>query len=132
MVHAGCLFNIYGISYSWLRWEENEKDSDKRVFTNEEVAVEEPSVEETEIIEEYKEENVSTDREAEVTKTSLLKAVFSNKRVKEEVSWKLHCVKGETSYEQIAAKYNVNLSKLISINKNEELSEGKLIFLPLD
>lgn len=65
-------------------------------------------------------------------KKSLLKSVFSSRKAKEEVSWKLHCVKNETTYEEIAAKYNVNLNKLISINKNEKIEEGKLIFLPME
>lgn len=64
-------------------------------------------------------------------KKSLIKKVFSNKRIKEEVSWKLHCVKEETSYEQIALKYNININDLININKNEKIEKGKLIFLPL-
>ena len=116
--------------------EEIEKEDSKRVYTSEEVKVEEEITFKEEIKEaieeEYKEETAYTVKEVETPRTSLLKAVFSNKRIKEEVSWKLHCVKGETSYEQIAAKYNVNLNKLISINKNEELSEGKLIFLPIE
>lgn len=65
-------------------------------------------------------------------KKSLLKSVFANKRTKEEVSWKLHCVKNETTYEEIATKYNVSLNKLIQLNKNEDLKEGKLIFLPME
>lgn len=82
-------------------------------------------------------ENISIEEdivinEVETPRLSLLKSVFSNKRVKEEVSWKLHCVRGETTYEQIASKYGVNLNKLIKINKNEELEDGKLIFLPLE
>lgn len=70
--------------------------------------------------------------EEKKSKKSLLKSVFSNKRIKEEVSWRLHCVKDETTYEQIANKYDINLNKLIELNKNEKLCEGKLIFLPLD
>jgi LysM repeat protein len=65
-------------------------------------------------------------------KKSLLKSVFSSRKINEEVSWKLHCVKNESTYEEIANKYNINLNKLISINSNEKLVEGKLIFLPLD
>lgn len=65
-------------------------------------------------------------------KKSLLKSVFSSKRIKEEVSWRLHCVKNETTYEEIASKYNININKLKSINNNEKLEAGKLIFLPLD
>ena len=84
----------------------------------------------------YKDEKIEEScisiKENNDSKLSLLKSVFSNKRIKEEVSWKLHCVKGETSYEEIAAKYNVSLNKLVSINKNEELEDGKLIFLPLE
>lgn len=71
-------------------------------------------------------------KESKIVKKSLIKSVFSNRMIREEVSWKLHCVKGESSYEEVANKYNVNLDRLISINNNEPIEEGKLIFLPLD
>ena len=81
-----------------------------------------------------KEENLeeSVDLKEEPEKRSLLKTVFSSKRINEEVSWKLHCVKEEKSYEEIANKYNINIDKLKNINKNESIEEGKLIFIPLD
>lgn len=95
----------------------------------------------------YREENIKSELEeisqendytsdGEITeqkkKKSLLECVFSNRKINEEVSWKLHCVKGESSYEEIANNYKINLNKLISINNGEKLEEGKLIFLPLD
>lgn len=81
-----------------------------------------------------KEENLeeSVDLKEEPEKRSLLKTVFSSKRINEEVSWKLHCVKEEKSYEEIANKYNISIDKLKNINKNESIEEGKLIFIPLD
>ena len=77
-------------------------------------------------------ENKEIVEESNNEKKSLLKSVFSNKRIKEEISWRLHCVKNEKTYEEIANKYDVNLEKLMAINKNEKLEEGKLIFLPLE
>ena len=92
--------------------------------------------EEPESIEDYSHEaffNEEIDIEQPKSlKKSLLKSVFSNRKISEEISWRLHCVKDEKSYEEIAGKYNLNLNKLISINNNENLEEGKLIFLPLD
>ena len=67
-----------------------------------------------------------------IEKKSLLKTVFSSKRINEEVSWKLHCVKTEKSYEEIASKYKVNVAKLKKINNNEAIEIGKLIFIPLE
>lgn len=98
--------------------EKIEEDDEKRVFLDEKIEV--IDSEENKEIVEIKEE-----------KKSLLKSVFSNKRIKEEVSWKLHCVKGEKTYEEIADKYKIDVGTLIAINKNESLVEGKLIFLPL-
>lgn len=76
--------------------------------------------------------HIQEDNYIKSEKKSLLKSVFSNRRINEDVSWKLHCVKNGDSYETIAKKYNLNLNKLISLNNNEKLEEGKLIFLPLD
>jgi len=110
----------------------NEIERDERLINEEPV---EEIILENKLIEEVNEEcygkEIVVEKE-EIVKKSLIKSVFSNKRIKEEISWRLHCVKNETSYEQIANKYGINLNKLISINKNEKLSEGKLIFLPLD
>ena len=76
---------------------------------------------------------VYTDEKIEkVEKKSLLKTVFSSKRINEEVAWKLHCIKEEKSYEEIASKYKVNSDKLKKMNNNQPLEEGKLIFIPLD
>lgn len=97
---------------------------------------------EAEKIEEY--ENIKEDNLVEETqildqikslkpeKKSLLKSIFASRKISEEVSWKLHCVKNGDSYENIASKYGVDLKKLISLNNNEKLEEGKLIFLPLN
>lgn len=110
-----------------------ERDDEKE--ENKEIVEEERKLEEQEEIKgdwEYEEEERENIHENKEMKKSLLKSVFSSKRIKEEVSWKLHCVKNETSYEEIASKYNINLSKLVAINNNEPIGEGKLIFLPLD
>lgn len=111
-------------------------------YLNEEVTVvdekdelEELNEREMKIMNSEEEKIIEIEEEKEIKKDikkSLLKSVFANKRAKEEVSWKLHCVKNETTYEEIAAKYNINLDKLIAINKNEKLKEGKLIFLPME
>ena len=70
--------------------------------------------------------------EKEINKKSLLSYIFSNKKIKEEISWKLHCVKKESTYKEIADKYGVDEKKLISLNDNEKIEEGKLIFIPLN
>jgi hypothetical protein len=81
-------------------------------------------------------ENIIEEEKIEETiniecKKSLLKSVFSNRKINEEISWKLHCVKGEKTYEEIAEKYNVNLKDLISMNNKEPIEDGKLVFLPI-
>lgn len=90
----------------------------------EEEEVEKPKVEKTLIR--------RKDSVAEDAKTSLITQVFGNKRIKEEVSWKLHVVRNETTLEEIANKYQVNLEKLKKLNKIVDIEEGKLIFLPID
>ena len=114
--------------------EENFEDIQEEVEQNSEERFLEDINEEIEVVEEV-EKKLSDNEEIEKKhgdRISLLKSVFSNKVVNGEVFWKLHCVRGEKSYEEIANKYNVDLKKLILINKNEEILEGKLIFLPLD
>ncbi len=115
----------------------SKEEIEKEVYIDEDIKVED---ERDNLKEEDKRSNIEEIESKEITnkqedlketKKSLLKSVFSHKRIKEEVSWKLHCVKEETTYEQIAAKYNISLKELIEINKNEKLEEGKLIFLPL-
>lgn len=109
-----------------------EEDEEKRVYIEldnkeeyieEYIELEEPQIEEEIIVEEEIKEK---------PRKSLLKAVFSNKKINEEVSWVLHCTKKEETYETIASKYNININKLKSINNDEKLEEGKLIFLPLE
>ena len=106
-----------------------EKIEEDRTYVdlNEEIIAEETTDEET-IDEETTDEEIQDDE----PKKSLLKSVFSSKKIKEEVSWVLHCVKSDDTYEKISEKYKVNLNKLKSINNNEVLNEGKLIFLPLE
>lgn len=65
-------------------------------------------------------------------KKSLLKCVFLDKKIKEEISWKLHCVKNESTYKEIAEKYKVEESKIVLLNGNEKIEEGKLIFIPIE
>lgn len=78
------------------------------------------------------EDRLEEDKKEETEKKSLLKSVFSSKKINEEVSWKLHCIKEEKTYEEIASKYNVKVEKLIALNKNDKLEEGRLVFIPLD
>lgn len=124
---------------SFLEEEINENDylESKEIETTncrecfEEQFVEEQNIKDDniEVITELIAENSEKDQRI---KQSLLKSVFSNKRVKEEVSWKLHCVKKESTYEEIAQLYDVNVVELQKINKDEKLIEGKLIFIPLE
>ncbi len=72
------------------------------------------------------------DKVEEDAKTSLITQVFGNKRIKEEVSWKLHVVRNEKTLEEIVNKYQVDLEKLKKLNKIVDIEEGKLIFLPID
>lgn len=78
------------------------------------------------------EDRIEENEKEEIEKKSLLKSVFTSKKINEEVSWKLHCIKEEKTYEEIASKYNVKVEKLVALNKNEKLEEGRLVFIPLD
>lgn len=120
--------------------EENNTDIEQNEILNED-KVEENNIdiEQDEILNEDKEESMMVEieedrniKDEDSVNKGLLKTIFSNKRIKEEVSWKLHCVKEEKSYEEIAKKYDVSVENLKKINKNENLGEGKLIFIPLD
>lgn len=116
-----------------LIFEEEVENDEKEVYISKEVIAND----ERKVKEEYQEKiediKIIKENESETRiRKSLIKSVFSNKRIKEEVFWKLHCVKGEKSYEEIASKYNVDLNELKSINKNEILKDGKLIFLPIE
>lgn len=117
------------IETSFLSFEDSEDVQEKieeedrtYVDLNEEIIAEETIEEET----------IDEEIQDDEPKKSLLKSVFSSKKIKEEVSWVLHCVKSDDTYEKISEKYKVNLNKLKSINNNEVLNEGKLIFLPLE
>lgn len=114
--------------------EEKEVEEDRqKVIEEQDQEIKEDSIEGIKTEEIIEEVNETQKVEEEIIeKKSLLKSVFSNKRIKEEVSWRLHCVKNEKNYEEIAQRYNIDLNKLISINKNEKIEEGKLIFLPLE
>lgn len=127
------------IETTFLTSENNETDIEEEieeqvVYIDEDVLVEDKNIEEhVDEIQEIRNNDETIDLETkQEDKKSLLKSVFSNRKIKGEVSWKIHCVKGETSYEEIANKYNVKLDKLVSLNKNEKLSKGKLIFIPLE
>jgi len=118
-----------------------ENEIEEKEETLKEVLIEERGEEiikeEKDIIEDNNEEQTEEvyeiiDNHVVEEKKSLLKSVFSNKRINEEISWKLHCVKRESSYKEIAEKYNIDVNKLVKINNNETIEEGKLIFLPLD
>lgn len=87
-------------------------------------------IEKTNLLEEM--QMFDDSKSAKIEKKSLLKSVFLSRKINEEVSWKLHCVKAGETYENIAKKYNINLNNLILLNNEEKLEEGKLIFLPLD
>ena len=62
---------------------------------------------------------------------NLLDSVFSKRKFLSEVSWRLHCVRGETTYEEIANIYKVDVEKMKKLNNNEDIMDGKLVFLPL-
>ena len=115
------------IETSFLSFEDNEdvQEEVEEERNNEEI---EDVIEDNLLIE----ETVELDEEENNCKKSLLKSVFSSKKIKEEVSWVLHCTKNGDTYENIAEKYKVDLKKLKTINNNEELKEGKLLFLPIE
>jgi LysM repeat protein len=63
-------------------------------------------------------------------KNSLLHQIFRNKSFKREVSHLFHVVKKDSTYQDIANEYNVDLDLLRKVNKDEEIYIGKLIFIP--
>lgn len=109
-------------------------DLDIQVFDLREDFEEEQEEEQEEVKEPKVEKTLirRIDKVEEVAKTSLITQVFGNKRIKEEVSWKLHVVRNEKTLEEIANKYQIDLEKLKKMNKIVDIEEGKLIFLPID
>ncbi len=61
---------------------------------------------------------------------SLLNQIFKNRVIKKETSYIYHVVRKETTYAQIAQQYNVKEELIKQANKDEEIYEGKLIFIP--
>ena len=57
-------------------------------------------------------------------KKSLIKSVFTNRKINEEISWKIHCCKKDDTYQTIANKYKIEQKKLMSLNNNEKIEEA--------
>ena len=66
----------------------------------------------------------------EKTKYSLISQIFKNRTIKKETSYKLHVVKTQSNYEEIASLYNIDVECLKNANNDEEIYIGKLIFIP--
>ena len=82
------------------------------------------SIEVEEITQEISKEEVRNE------KYSLLSQIFKNRSLKKESAYLLHVVKEESTYEQIASLYNIEVNKIKSANNDEEIYKGKLIFIP--
>lgn len=93
--------------------------------TRESIIEESPTNEESEKIT-YEENNEKMNKQ----NYSLLSQVFKNKNIKKESTYLLHVVKNETSYQEIASLYNIEINKLRSANNDEEIYKDKLIFIP--
>ena len=81
-----------------------------------------------EIIEVHQEDDT-----IELTETkhySLLSQIFKRKTLKTEPTYLLHVVKNETSYEEIASIYGIDINKIKSANKDEQIYKDKLVFIP--
>ena len=87
-------------------------------------------IEEETIIENEDNETILEKTNKETNTTSLLNSIFKNHSLKKETCFLIHVIKDETSYKQIADLYKIDENKIKSINKNEQLYKGKLIFIP--
>jgi len=63
-------------------------------------------------------------------KYSLLNSIFKKRGIKKETCFFIHVIKEETTYEQISDIYKIEVNKIKSVNKDEKLYKGKLIFIP--
>lgn len=63
-------------------------------------------------------------------KYSLLNQVFRNKSLKKETSYFFHVVKNQSTYQDIATQYNIDIDELKNANNNEDIYIGKLIYIP--
>ena len=82
-----------------------------------------------EIIENKEPDSYKKEPEILNEKQSLLSSIFKRK-IKKDSIYLIHVVKEETSYEDIANLYNVDLDLLKRRNPNKEIEKGTLIFIP--
>ena len=82
--------------------------------------------------------NVNTPHEDEIIETlesdlkehsTLMNQLFK-RSIKKTKAYLIHVVKEETSYDEIAQLYNTDIDILKDYNKNKELNNGSLIFIP--
>ena len=98
---------------------------------NENIETDIPNIENDPQIEELIIETNEISNEDNSSK-SLLKQIFRNKDIKKEPSYLFHSIKKETTYQEIASIYGVDIAKLKKINNDEEIYIGKLILIPKD
>ena len=106
--------------------EDNENIID--IENEERIDVIESTIDETDSI--INEEVIYEDNIIKEEHYSLLNQVFRNKSVKKEMSYFFHVVKNESTYEDIANQYNLDLELLKSSNNNDDIYIGKLIYIP--
>ena len=82
-----------------------------------------------EIIENKEPDSYKKEPEILNEKQSLLSSIFK-RNIKKDSIYLIHVVKEETSYEDIANLYNVDLDLLKRSNPNKEIEKGTLIFIP--
>ena len=82
-----------------------------------------------EIIENKEPDSYKKEPEILNEKQSLLSSKFK-RNIKKDSIYLIHVVKEETSYEDIANLYNVDLDLLKRSNPNKEIEKGTLIFIP--
>lgn len=115
--------------------EREENDTPKQIVDiNEEATEPKPmSIETTDtlIIEETLSKEIMIENTFKEPK-SLLKQIFRSQDIKKESTYLFHSIKKETTYQEIASLYGVNLEKLKKINNDEEIYIGKLILIPKD
>ncbi len=115
------ILGLRDINESFLP-EEDDEDIEEIIDYTERLEL--PDIKEEKII-----ENIHVDENKK--SNNLLDSVFSKRKFLSEVSWRLHCVRGETTYEEIANIYKVDVEKMKKLNNNEDIMDGKLVFLPL-
>ena len=104
--------------------------NDDIIFRNEELTQSNIDEDNIEINDSVLENNDSETLSSNENSFSLLRQVFKNKNIQKEKCYNLHVIKTQTTYEELASLYQVDNEELKSLNKNEELYIGKLIFIP--